>query len=173
MVVWSPIEVDGVLHDLSHLEPFAFDMVPQRWSKPATIAVAFNDHCFTEAFDPHRHAVRLRIAGASRHETRGFSPERWALSLGLPEIVRTLDGRRVARTRHGNLVHVRLADGRDYAVFFTLRRQAATRCGLFVVSAYAPGPATTPPAATGEMRFNTAVALVLEGKPLRFPTTRG
>jgi len=167
MVYWTTIDVDGVTYDLVHLRPFAFEIRPQRWSQMATVQVSFNDHCFTEKYDPARHPAPTAVG--SRHESRAFSIERWRWSFELPQIVRTLDRRRIARTRHGNLVHLRLPDGEEYAVFFTLRRLETARCALFVVSAYVPSSNVTRPAKTGEMVFNTAVALTLEGKPLKFP----
>lgn len=169
---WLPIMVGGVTYDLAHLDPFTFDIVPRGWSRSAIVAVAFNDHCFTEKFDDARHTSPIVTPTSSGHETRGFSLERWRLSLELPDLIRNFDGKRVARTRNGNLVHLRTASGAEYGVFFTLRRSHGLRCALYVVSAYELGAKTARPAVTGEMRFETACALVLEGKPLRFPGRR-
>jgi hypothetical protein len=169
MSYWSPLRIDGVDVDLSHLEPFEFSIVPKGSSSPATISVSFHDHCFTETFDPSRHARPLTLPLSSRHEQRAFDPDRHALSKRLPDIVRELDGQRIAGTDRENLVKITLADGRDYGVFFTLRRESARRCGLFVVSAYILDRPRQSVVRTGEMRFNVAVAIVLANRRLRFP----
>ena len=169
MPFWNPLVVDGTPVDLSHLEPFEFSVVPKDWNAPATISVSFHDHCFTETFDAARHAAAIITSQASRHERRAFDPIRYALSRQLPGFVRGLDGQRIASTQQHNLVRIELADGKDYGIFFTLRRESPKRCGLFVVSAYALDRPRQSVVVTGEMRFNVAVAMVLAGRKPKFP----
>ena len=168
MTYWQPLVIDGETIDLSHLEPFEFQVLPAQSDAPATVSVRFHDHCFTETFDPAKHAAPLRSSQASLHEQRAFCRERYDLSLALPGIIRDLDGRRVASTREGNLVRITLADGRTYPMFFTLRLSGRRRIEMFVVSAY-HWTRATPPADTGEMKFNVAVAKVLKGEKPKFP----
>jgi hypothetical protein len=76
--------------------------------------------------------------------------------------------KRIASSRHGNLIRAELASGGIYAIFFTLRRVNNRRAELFVVSAFQWGKSEKA-ATTGGMNFNVALAKVLEGKPLKFP----
>ena len=172
MSYWKPLVVDGIAIDLSHLEPFEFRVIPKGLTSEAVIQVVFNNHCFSEEFDAARHSEPLPKTHVASHETRGFDAVRHGLSKLLPELVRAFDGRRVAQTRTGPLVRVTLADGRDYAIVFTLKRVGALACELFVMSAYPLDRPKSQVVATGEMKFNVAVALVLEGKKPRFPSGR-
>mgnify|MGYP003444491305 CR=1 FL=1 len=99
---------------------------------------------------------------------RAFSRERYELSKLLPDIVRQMDGQKVASTREGNMVKVTLQNGRAYPVFFTMRRAGKRRVELFVVSAYL-WEKPTAPATTGAMKFNLAVAKILKGEKPAFP----
>ncbi len=168
MPYWSPILVDGQPLDLTHLEPFEFLVLPARHAVEATISVHFHDHCFTETYDASRHTTAIRTNQASAHELRAFNALRYELSKHLPAIIRGLDGQRVASTREGNLVKVTLRDGTSYPMFFTLRKESARRVKMFVVSAY-PWDGTGRLVTTGEMKFNLAIAKVLQGDRLHFP----
>jgi hypothetical protein len=166
---WQPLQVNGTTVDLTHLEPFIFSVSASGFANLATLKVRFHDHCFTTAFDPASYVTPIRSSQASAHEKRTFDPVRYELSKTLPGLVRGFDGKRIASTREGNLVRIELESGLRYAVFFTLRREGPMRCGLFVVSAYPLDDPRKSFAVTGEMRFNTAVGLVLSGKRPKFP----
>ncbi|ODS57416.1 MAG: hypothetical protein ABS40_04140 [Agrobacterium sp. SCN 61-19] len=168
MPYWEPLTIDGQTYDLAHLEPFEFQITPTQSDVPATISVRFHDHCFTETFDPRKHTARIRTSQASLHEYRAFCLERYQLSFQLPQIIVGLDGKKVASTREGNLVRITLADGNTYPMFFTLRKARERRVEMFVVSAYI-WERENPPADTGEMKFNLAVAKVLKGEKPKFP----
>jgi hypothetical protein len=172
MTYWTPLVVEGVRHDLSHLEPFEFYAVPNGSDTPVTISVRFHDHCFTQAFSAELHASPIVTNQTSRNEQRAFDPRRYALSLNLPELVRSLAGKRISSTRKQNLVRIELANGVDYGIFFTLRRESARRCSLFVVSAYALDRPRQSVVTTGEMHFTVTLALVLKGKVPNFPPKR-
>lgn len=169
MPFWSPLVVAGKPVSLEHLEPFEFSVIPKGLQVSATISVRFHDHCFTETFDPARHDTPILSAQASRHEQRAFDPVRYQLSHQLPGLIRGLDGKRIASTNQDNLVRFEQEQGGDYGVFFTLRRESPKRCGLFVVSAYLLDRPRQTIVTTGEMRFNVAVAMVLEGRRPKFP----
>jgi hypothetical protein len=173
MPYWRPLVVNGVAIDLSHLEPFPFQVFPTGSEKPATIHVTFNNHCFSKGFDASRHRAPLPATHVSPAERgkRGFEPTRYELSKSLPALVREFDGRRIAQTSKGTLVRIALADGRDYGIFFKLEKTGSTTCEMFVMSAYTPDEGKRV-VATGEMRFNVAVALVLAGKKPKFPPGR-
>jgi hypothetical protein len=169
MPFWSELIVEGEATDLSHLEPFQFVVVPIGLEGDATISVRFHDHCFTEIFDPAKHGSAIRTNQASSSEMRAFSAKRYELSKLLPNIVRQMDGQKIASTREGNMVKVTLQNGQTYPVFFTLRRAGKRRVDLFLVSAYVwDKPAA--PATTGSMKFNLAVAKVLKGERPVFPS---
>ena len=168
MAFWRPVKIGHDEFSLAHLEPFTFSIIPQKSTANATIAVRFHDHCFTEKFDATRHAEEFRYLHSARHESRAFCLARYELSKRLPDFVRALDGKRVTQTRDGDLVRIELTDGRKYGIFFSLRKQGTNSCTLFVMSAYPFDPAKNV-AVTGEMKFNVAVALVLQGKKPKFP----
>jgi hypothetical protein len=168
MPFWNLLIIDGNPVDLSHLEPFEFNVIPAGGTVAAMVAVHFNDHCFTEKFDPVRHDVALTINHVAAHEVRAFDPLRYELSKQLPAIIRGLNGQRIFSTRHGNLVRLTLQDGRVYPVFFDLRPVRRNRIALFVVSAFV-WDQPEKPATTGGMNFNVAVAKVMRGERPKFP----
>jgi hypothetical protein len=172
MSYWKPLVVDGATVDLGHLEPFEFHILPKNLKTFATIRVAFNNHCFSEEFNAKRHSAPLPATHVSSHETRGFDPVRYELSKLLPAQVRDFDGKRIAQTRDGTLVRITLADGGQYGIFFTLKKIESSVCELFVMSAYRLERPKASVVATGEMKFNVAVALVLSGKKPKFPPGR-
>ena len=172
MSYWKPLAIGGKIIDLAHLEPFEFSVIPKGREIPATIFVVFNNHCFSMKFDPRLHSLPLPLTHAPKHEQRGFDETRYELSKLLPALVRAFDGRRIAQTREGSLVRVTLADGRDYAIFFSLKKAGPSTCSLLVMSAYLLDRPRERIIATGEMKFNVAIALVLAGKKPKFPPGR-
>ncbi|ESQ93373.1 hypothetical protein [Asticcacaulis benevestitus] len=170
MGYWPLLIVSGEAKDLSHLEPFEFQCLPRDHAQPITLNVRFNDHCFTTGFAPAKHdpsdIMPTRLV--SKTEVRVFCRERYKLSFRLPELIKAFGGKRIASTRDGNLVRVESPDGQTYAIFFTMRKQSATRVNLFVVSAYPVGKGKKV-ADTGEMKFDIALAKILRGKKARFP----
>lgn len=169
MPYWSGLIVEGEAIDLSHLEPFEFLVVPIGLESDATMSVRFHDHCFTETYDRAKHPSAIRTNQASSSEMRAFSRERHELSKLLPVIIREMDGQKIASTREGNMVKVTLQNGKTYPVFFTMRRAGKRRVELFVVSAYV-WDKSAPPATTGSMKFNLAVAKILKGEKPAFPS---
>lgn len=169
MPFWKPLKIGSDEYSLSHLEPFIFSVIPKHQNVDVNIYVRFNDHCFTENFDPKKHSEELKTTTSSHHERRAFCPIRYELSKNLPDLIRALDGRRISQTRNGDLVRVEMAGGRSYGIFFTLRREGPNSCRLFVMSAYPFASDRKVVAVTGEMKFNVAVALVLQGKAPKFP----
>lgn len=168
MPYWNNVLLNGKPLSLEHLEPFEFQMLPDGWELPATVSVTFHDHCFTETFDSQRHDGILVTNQSANTEKRAFDKERYELSFRLPMIIQALGAKRIASTREGNMVRIEIADGRHYAVFFTLRRHNKRRANLHVVSAYVPDNHKSV-AATGETRFNLALCKVLRGESPKFP----
>jgi hypothetical protein len=165
---WSELVVDDAAIDLSHLEPFEFLVLPLGLEGHVTISVRFHDHCFSETYNPKIHPSFIRTNQSAIGELRAFDGERYELSKRLPEIVKQMDGQKIASTREGNMVRITLQNGQTYPVFFTMRRAGKRRVELFVVSAYAWNKLSAP-ATTGTMKFNVAVAKVLKGEKPVFP----
>lgn len=172
MPYWKPLSINGLDIDLSHLEPFTFSLLPKGWKEEALVRVSFNNHCFSEEFKKDIHGTPLPPSHVSRHETRGFDQLRYDLSKSLPRHIRGLDGRRIAQTRTATLVRLTTETGLTYGIFFSLKKRDRALCEMIVMSAYPLERATNSVAATGEMKFNVAVAKVLEGKKLKFPSGR-
>ena len=177
MPYWKPLVSGGQIVDLSHLEPFDFTIVPLGWTDHATVHVTFNNHCFTCKFDPVRHAEALSERHTARYERRAFDEIRYTLSKTLPLHIRALDGQRISRTRTNVLVRIAMERPMTERLrcrlrFFSLQRAGPRQCDLFVMSAYPLARGRHTVAVTGEMRFNLAVARVLEGKTLKFLPSR-
>ncbi len=171
MSYWPALVINAICIDLSHLEPFEFQCLPRDYAEPVTVHVRFNDHCFTKGFDPARHDPLdiLPAPFVSKTEKRVFCPDRYALSLFLPELIKAIGNKRIASTREGNLVRIETPDGQTYAIFFGLRKQNTARVNLYVVSAYPIG-SDKKVADTGEMKFDIALMKILRGEKAKFPT---
>ena len=112
---WPPHNLNGIRHDLSHLHPFRFGLeVPAAGNHPARdvdVRVAFSSHCFTQkCLDGNHHA-----AYSAAHDWRKFCPERYTLSLQLPDILRDLDRRKcyfnIKNSRQRNYITLDVIDG--------------------------------------------------------------
>jgi len=170
MSYWPKLLIDGNEIDLSHLEPFDFQSLPRGSTTNARLQVRFNDHCFSRTFEMATDNIAhlLPVAFCGKFEKRVFCTDRYRLSRHLPRFIKALGNKRIASTREGNLVRIEIPDGRQYAIFFTLRRIAAQEASLFVVSAY-PLERGKRPADTGEMKFDIALAKILRSEKAKFP----
>jgi len=151
-------------HDLSHLDPFVFEAVSAKVPRPLRINVRFTNHCYSEAFDPRRHAPNdPTIRDGARN--RVFAPDRYALSLHLPPLIRRLatPGARVHETAarrnwmYAAAMEIPAANTR-YQIFFELRRTVAERrkfqdLDMVVESAYPADPNRPAPNVLGRMNF--------------------
>lgn len=171
MPYWKPLTIDGQTIDLAHLEPFTFWLLPKGWEEEALVRVTFDNHCFSEEFAEDIHGSPLPRSHVPKHEARGFDQARYDLSKSLRRHICGLDGQRIAQTRTSSLVRLTLESGATYGIFFSLKRRDKT-CELFVMSAYPLDRAAHSVVVTGEMKFNVAVAKILEGKQLKFPSGR-
>lgn len=149
---------------------FRVQVLPRDHTRPITLNVRFNDHCFTTGFDPAKHDPMYIMPTmlVSKTEKRVFCPDRYSLSFQLPDLIKAFGNKRIASTRDGNLVRVESPDGQIYAIFFTLKKQSAARVNMFVVSAYPIGSGKKV-ADTGEMKFDIALAKILRGEKAKFP----
>lgn len=145
---WHAHDMDGVVYDLTHLDPFdltvhvaAVEAKPGRPGKIAfaiTLIVHFSHHCFTTSCTADAPVASVRAyTDTRRGETRNFCVGRWTLSKCLPDLIRTLQARRCYLTGRGNFFTVEGAGTvGDYTVFFNVRMVAAGRAIFFVESAY-------------------------------------
>lgn len=163
-------------YSLSHLHPFiqAIDL-PASAKHPARnvqLHVSFGLHTFTRAIELRDSDEQLY---RDNREVRTFCPERYARSLDIPNIVRTLEQRRCefARSPGGpiNYVTVETKTRERYAVFFDLRRfkrVGPNAVHLMVQSAYVLDPAKPAPG-RGRITFHALLAHTLRGTIPRPP----
>ena len=129
--------IQGQVYDLSHLDPFDFETEVE--GVKVVARVEFSCHCFTETLGDE-HTPDLKYTHGS--ETRAFNPERYGLSLKLPDLIRTLGTQSVYHTEQGNFFVLRdqaIGDGKvPYLVFFRSFKATDKKVHvrIFVQSAY-------------------------------------
>ena len=164
MPIFKSKTIQGVEYGLAHLDPFQLCLPVD--SRDIVVEIAFSCHCFTEKWQVH-HAPDLVYIHAG--EQRAFNIERHRLSIGLPDIFRTLGTRSVYRS-----------DGRDffvlkdiplenlkgpYLVFFDAfpSKKSEVNVRLNVTSAYIK-PAMS--LFASPIRFSTLIGSIAAGKKL-------
>lgn len=168
------------IYDLSHLNPFHFEVISTKVQRPIRISVRFTNHCFSEAFDPLKHTPEEPeiIDGLKR---RALCPIRYELSHELPGLIRGLAGGRTSvhetaarrNWMYAATVEVPIA-GTRYQIFFELRRAIKERRRLqdlemVVESAYPADPGRAEPNILGRVGFALLAGSLYMGKPV---TTR-
>jgi len=175
-----PLHLHGQVIDLAHLDPFVFEANSTKVPRPLRINVRFTNHCFSDAFDPARHPADAPVILDGRRR-RAFCPDRYALSLHLPNLIRGLanPNARVHETAarrnwmYGATVALPVT-GTIYQIFFDLRRATPERrrfqdLDLVVESAYPADPARPAPNILGRVSFLLLAGSLYTGKPV---TTR-
>jgi hypothetical protein len=142
---WKPFELGDKCYDLSHLDPFSFELVVEaKDNKPAQnyqIQVEFSMHCFTR--DLREGAYLSALEYSDGRETRLFDEGRFELSRRLPDIVRSVSCRKLFYGKDGNHFTVERIpiEGEvrflQYAVFFKISRKGDA-LNFYVQSAYIP-----------------------------------
>jgi len=131
---------DGQVRPLSHLHPLTFVVslpaIKNRQSLDVSVTVGFALHTFT------RDGVAgddLRLVYPAYREDRLFDELRYRLSLSLPDIVRSLEGRKCFENPSQNYLTVELTDidgvASEYRIFFLVQRwkEECRRTGLHCV----------------------------------------
>lgn len=165
---WRPHGNDEThRYELQHLHPFQMAVTLEAKGKhlqrDVTVHVSFSLHCFTRA----RQSDDPQSAwyGDDR-EVRTFCTERFQLSHGLPDIVRTLPGRRCGLAKNDNFLTIDLPkEGLRYGVFFNVRRLKSAgpnSVELVVQSAYALDPEKSLPPSQ-PVTFATILGKALSG----------
>jgi hypothetical protein len=164
MAVFKNKFIRGQEYELSHLEPFVFDLLAGE--STFRIGVKFTCHCFTETLTKS-HAPDFRYF--HNGETRAFSMERHSLSLLLPNLVSTLGNRSVYHSEQGNFFFLRDVNAPNatspYLVFFDIftATNAATDVRMLVRSAYLkPGMSRF----AAPVKFTNLVSAIANGKQL-------
>jgi hypothetical protein len=132
-----PALVVGAEHiGCDHLAPFGFTFDTEA-RKGVHCFVQFSTHCFSDKYDPERHPEHVVVVD-ERGIPRCFDRERYELSKGLEALIRTLPQSRVYQTPEANFAIITTQDGREYRVYFNVRRDAKKKLRLYVESAYPP-----------------------------------
>lgn len=135
----------GATYLLDHLHDsviaFQLPMTTTRPAQSVGILVTYSLHCFTRS-PRDGEGYLLRDVYYRNPEGRLFCSDRWTLSLGLPDIIRSLPNRNCFKTDRKN--HVLFSKGQtengdEYAVFFVVRRKAnaAQPLTINILSAHA------------------------------------
>lgn len=144
-IAWEPFQHhEGEAYCLEHLHPQCVEyVIPPAKNAPERrfqVAVSYGLHCFTRN---QKEGEVVHEAGwyADSREKRVFCLERWQLSKMLPEVVRTLGGRKCLHTGREEFVTLKVVEGErtfDYAIFFILSKSSAQGIdmNLFIVSAH-------------------------------------
>jgi len=163
------VVVDKQSVDFDHLATFSFSFdTPTR--KGVHCVVQFATHCFSDKHDPARHPENVVIVD-ERGVHRCFDQDRYDLSKGLAALIRALPGNRVYQTPESNFAIVTTASGREYRVYFNVRRLEKRKLRLYVESAYAPDAEqfkVLPVTAYQRVRFVILVDRLLANQPLAF-----
>lgn len=171
-VIMAPSITSDIIH-VGHLAAFVFPVaVHLPGGTGATvirIRVAFTCHCFTEKWDPARHAGRPVILDPTR--PRAYDQRRYDLSKGLPDLVRGMKCHKVYMTpQKRNYMafdgRVILEDGSTYRMFFAMKRKAGADHDLemMVESAYP----TNDPIKGMSVRFAAVVSATFLGKKISY-----
>jgi hypothetical protein len=166
----SPLIVGSVTYAFDHLEPHELTVPSNKAAKDLIVRIRYNDHCFSEGYDPEKHPDGCFFLPGS--STRVFDETRYSLSLGLPGLMSSLAHPQATveqpSSRRNWLRSVTIQSGLGpYHIFFELRRAPRgdrQDLNLIVESAYPQG-AYAAPQTVGEMRFNILVGKVYLGEP--------
>lgn len=168
---WAPyIDGQGRAYPLHHLHPFHRPLtLPEQGDKPALelmLYVSFGLHTFTRDIIASDADSDLYC---DDRESRAFDADRYHHSTKLPDIIRTIEQRKLefAVSQHGSLNYVTLEldNGVKYAAFFNLRllpKMGPNAIHLPVLSAYPLTPGKPHPG-RGRVRINTLIGHTLRG----------
>lgn len=167
---FPPLSINEKDIDLTHLHEFSFTFDTAKRTGVQCF-VTFSTHCFSDKYDSGRHPTHVPVFD-DRGVERCFDEERYELSKGLRSLLSSLPSSKVYQTRESNFAIITISSGREYRVFFNIRKMnQKKRLRLYVESAYPPDAERaipTPVTAYQKVRFNLLCDTVLDGKSTKF-----
>lgn len=172
---FPPLVIAGQAVDLSHLEPFTFEVESQLAKKRLRVHVTFSNHCFTKSYEAATHPEGEPIIDAGSIRPRAFCPIRHRLSRDLPALIsglaespRTRVWETAAERNWCYSITIEDPTG-PYHVFFEVRRAGRERrqwqdLQLVVESAYHQDVAEGPNL-KGGMAFVLLCGKIYMGQP--------
>jgi hypothetical protein len=165
------ITIDGIEHDLSHLNPFTVAVTPSHAQAPAyKVLVSFGCHTFTRGYDEATDDAAFRYE--EEGEVRCFCPDRHLASIGLPGLIlQAVAGKAYFSQNRNYMLVDQPLGGPPYAVFFNVERAKAIRgvdALMFVVSAYEK-PGLPARHRLPSISFATLISKTVRGEPVRRP----
>jgi len=166
---FQPIIIGEELFDLSHLEPFSFQVESKLAQKMLTVHVTLSNHCFSKKYKPESHPPGEPILDPGSQRPRTFCRTRHRLSKQLPELILSLNHPK-CKVRQSKALRnwsytIRIEDpAGPYYVFFEISKavqpgRQKQDLNLVVESAYHDDPNEPDPVLLGDMAF-----LILCGK---------
>lgn len=155
--------IAGQSINLSHLEPFSFNIDSKKAKKVLNIHVTFSTHCFSRRYKAESHPAGEPMIDHDTPRPRTFCPIRYRLSKQLPALILGLNHPKCSVTQTGtrrNWAYTIQIDDPSgpYYVFFEIRK--AVQGGrqkqdltLVVESAYHDDPNEPDPVLLGDMAF--------------------
>jgi hypothetical protein len=169
---WGKKLIDGVIYDLSHLDPLVMEVSPKADNAPTyKVRVSFACHAFTRELTPEDEPDLHFRAGK---ELRCFCIERYQLSVKLPDMIRYAANGRVYFSDRATFLVVESEPGANspYVAFFSAakaKKQDGYDVAMFVTSAYLkPNLPDRLPSVT----LATLIDYCVKGKPLKRPAPR-
>ncbi len=135
---WGKKKIAGVVYDLTHLDPFVFDVTPKAVGAPTyRVLVSFGCHCFARELTP-KDPIEYFVPDGKTG--RCFCPIRTDHSRHLPRVIRDASNGHAFFGKDKNMLLVeKLPDlAGPYAVFFNVKPspKASIDVAMFVASAY-------------------------------------
>lgn len=173
---FAPLAIGGEPIDLTHLEPFTFEIDSKAAKKILTVHVTFSNHCFSRKYTPEKHPAGEPIIDPTSPRPRTFCPIRHRLSKQLPALILRLNHPKckVQQTKAlRNWAYTLKIDDPSgpYYVIFEIRRavqkgRQKQDLSLVVESAYHDDPEQPDPILLGEMGFLILCANTYMGRPV-------
>lgn len=171
---FTPITIEGGLIEFDHLNPFQISVPSIQARRDLMVDIKFTNHCFSfgdedtevDEGELYDHNGRRRI----------FCPQRYRLSLELPNILQEMNHPKVKvwqTTARRNWTHVIQVDDSSlpykgpYYIFFELRKAKQNEeddLKLTVESAYHGQETYDPPSLLGKMGFQLLCGKVYLGQ---------
>lgn len=168
--------IAGERIDLSHLEPFSFEIDSRLAKKVLTVHVTFSNHCFSHKYKAEKHPEGWPIIDQDSPRPRTFCPVRHRLSQQLPALILGFNHpkSKVQQTKAlRNWAYTLTIEDPSgpYYVFFEIRKavqQGRQKQDLTIVveSAYHDDPEEPDPVFLGEMSFLILCANTYMRKPV-------